>query len=99
DNGNVTKVDNFPTEADAKDNGGLAIAYDDGAGVQGTASMDSNANVKVATGVLVLDAVPDFGFGTGAFGTTVNLKDNNYDEKADDSNNNSSVRIIESRKE
>ena len=100
DDGTVEKVDGFPATADASKNGGLAIAYDAGDGsTVGTASMDSNANVKVADGVLILDAVPDFGFGTAAIGSKVNLQDNNYDTKEEDSNNNDAVKIIESRKQ
>lgn len=76
----------------------MAIAYDDGQGNAGSATMDSNANVKVADGVLMLDAVPDFGFGTGAIGSKVNLQENKYDSQEEDSNNNSAVKVIESRK-
>lgn len=97
DDGNVTAVDDLKTPQPAADNGGLAIAYDGGADQLGSATMDSNANVKIADGVLMLDAVPDFGFGTGAIGSKVNLQENKYDTQ-EDSNNNSAVRIIESRK-
>jgi len=62
---------------------GLAIAYDDSASVaEGTAptydkaTATSNANVNVISGVLVLDAVPNFGFGSGAAGSTVSLNPN-----------------------
>lgn len=59
-------------------NHGLAIAYDGETGdpatqTYGKASATSNANVKVISGVLVLDAVPNFGFGSGASGSTVSL--------------------------
>lgn len=98
DNGNVTGVADLKDPQPAKDNGGLAIAYDDGQGNAGSATMDSNANVKVADGVLMLNEVPDFGFGTAAIGSKVNLQENKYSTKEDDSNNNSAVQIIESRK-
>lgn len=98
DDGNVTGVADLTKPEPAADNGGLAIAYDDGQGNAGKATMDSNANVKVADGVLMLDAVPDFGFGTGAIGSKVNLQENKYDSQEEDSNNNSAVKVIESRK-
>ena len=45
------------------ENAGLAIAYDAGDGsTVGTATAESNANVNVVSGILTLDAVPDFGF-------------------------------------
>jgi len=62
-----------------KDGHELAIAYDstttDAAdpAVYKTATATSNANVNVISGVLVLDAVPNFGFGSGASGSTVAL--------------------------
>ncbi|MFC6323990.1 WxL domain-containing protein [Companilactobacillus baiquanensis] len=62
-----------------KDNPGLAIAYDDGTGTQAnmkTATAESDANVKIISGILTLDKVPDFGFGTAAAGSTVDLQDN-----------------------
>lgn len=101
DAGNVTGITDESgklVEKDAEDNGGMAIAYDDNQGNAGSASMDSNANVKVADGVLMLSAVPDFGFGTAPIGSKVDLQSNNYDTKESDSNNNDAVKIIESRK-
>lgn len=97
DNGNVTGL---ATQEDAAKNGGLAIAYEDGGTTTttGKASMDSNANVKVADGVLMLNEVPDFGFGTAAIGSKVNLQENKYSTKESESNNNSAVQIIDSRK-
>lgn len=61
-----------------KDGHDLAIAYDsmptDATQAEyGTATATSNANVKVISGILVLDAVPNFGFGSGAAGATVAL--------------------------
>lgn len=58
---------------------GLAIAYDNGSGDQSamkTATAESDANVKVISGLLTLDKVPDFGFGTAAAGSKVDLQDN-----------------------
>ncbi|WP_166667243.1 WxL domain-containing protein [Companilactobacillus nuruki] len=79
-------------------NGGLAIAYDNGKTTDvGSATAESNANVKVINGLLVLDQVPDFGFGTAALGSTVNLNNNKYDDQATDSENASAVKVIESR--
>ncbi|WP_363473029.1 WxL domain-containing protein [Companilactobacillus musae] len=96
--GSVTKVDGFPTPADAAQNGGLAIAYDAGNGTDaGSATMASNANVKVVSGLLVLDAVPDFGFGSAAAGTTVGLVNNQYAQKEADSTNADAVKVTESR--
>ncbi len=54
----------------------LAIAYDSMDAAKpdtGTATATSNANVNVISGILVLDAVPNFGFGSGAAGSTVAL--------------------------
>lgn len=98
DNGNVTGVADLTKPEDASTNGGLAIAFDDNNGNAGSATMDSNANVKVADGVLILDAVPDFGFGTAAIGSKVNLQSNDYDTKEADSTKSDAVKIIESRK-
>ena len=88
------------TADDAAKHGGLAIAYEDGGKTTTTseATMDSNANVKVADGVLMLNEVPDFGFGTAAIGSKVNLQENKYATKESESNNNSAVQIIDSRK-
>lgn len=83
---------------DSLPDGGLAIAYDDGTtDTIGEASAQSNANVKVVDGLLVLDQVPDFGFGTAAMGSTVDLNNNKYNDQATDSENASAVKVIESR--
>ncbi|GEO47970.1 WxL domain-containing protein [Companilactobacillus kimchii] len=97
DNGNVTGL---ATADDAAKHGGLAIAYEDGGKTTTTseATMNSNANVKVADGVLMLNEVPDFGFGTAAIGSKVNLQENKYSNQESESNNNSAVQIIDSRK-
>lgn len=100
-NGNVTGTtvaDGKYTQVDAADNGGLAIAYDNGKdNTVGSASMESNANVKVINGLLVLNAVPDFGFGSAAMGTKVGLESNKYDQAGADSTNADAVKITESR--
>lgn len=64
-----------------KDGHDLAIAYDSmpsdaTTATYGTATATSNANVNVISGILVLDAVPNFGFGSGASGSTVALNPN-----------------------
>src|SRR5699024_7241250 len=100
-NGDVTGTtvaDGKYTPVDAADNGGLAIAYDNGIdNTVGSASMESNANVKVVNGLLVLNAVPDFGFGSAAMGTKVGLENNKYDQAGADSTNADAVKITESR--
>ncbi|ALB29529.1 WxL domain-containing protein [Companilactobacillus heilongjiangensis] len=82
------------------DNGQLAIAMDskDGAN-DGTASATSNAAVKVVTGVLVLDQVPDFNFGTAVSGQKKDLVDNTRpeDAKSVDGNADGSLSVLESR--
>jgi len=80
------------------ENAGLAIAYDKGDGsTTGTATAQSNANVKVVSGILTLDAVPDLGFGTAAAGSTVNLTNNKADKAAEDSQNQGLLTVTESR--
>ncbi|WP_125763290.1 WxL domain-containing protein [Companilactobacillus hulinensis] len=57
----------------------LAIAFDDASGVEGnmgSAEASSTANVQVMSGILTLDAVPNFGFGNAAAGSTVKLQNN-----------------------
>ena len=81
----------------------LAIAFDemdtDGTTVKtvGQASAQSNANVTVQSGLLTLDSVPDFGFANAAEGTTVALDNNNYDDKAADSQGTDKLTVTESR--
>ncbi|APX72032.1 WxL domain-containing protein [Companilactobacillus allii] len=76
----------------------LAIAYDAGDGsTVGSATATSNANVTVVSGILTLDAVPDFGFGSGASGTTVNLKSNAATGDGVDGNNEGLLQVTESR--
>ncbi|WP_338232593.1 WxL domain-containing protein [Companilactobacillus muriivasis] len=80
------------------DNAGLAIAYDKGDGTTyGTATAESNANVKVVSGILTLDAVPDLGFGTAAAGSDVSLKNNTADKAEEDSQNQGLLTVTESR--
>ncbi|MFD1417771.1 WxL domain-containing protein [Companilactobacillus keshanensis] len=82
-----------------KDNPGLAIAYDNGSGDQsamGTATAQSDANVTVISGLLTLDKVPDFGFGTAAAGSKVDLQ-NNSSAIDDDGNQSGILQVTDSR--
>ena len=99
ENGNVT----YKAGTDVGPLGGedskLAIAFDsaDGKG-DGQATADSNANVKVQTGLLTLDAVPDFGFGNAAEGTTVALDNNDKNgSNATDSQGQDKLTVTDSR--
>lgn len=97
-NGNLEQVKDEDVGGLGQEGTGLAIAYDAGDGkTVGTATAQSNANVNVVSGILTLDAVPDFGFGTAAAGSTVNLKSNDYDEKAEDSQGQGLLTVTESR--
>ena len=81
------------------ENSKLAIAYDsaDGKG-DGQASAESNANVTVQSGLLTLDAVPDFGFANAAEGTTVALDNNDKNgSTAADSEGQGKLTVTESR--
>ena len=78
------------------DNPGLAIAYDDGQGNVKTATAESDANVTVISGILTLDKVPDFGFGTAAAGSTVDLQ-NNSSAIEDDGNQSGILQVTDSR--
>ncbi|KRK64228.1 hypothetical protein FC72_GL000540 [Companilactobacillus tucceti DSM 20183] len=78
------------------DNPGLAIAYDDGEGNVKTATAQSDANVTVISGILTLDKVPDFGFGTAAAGSTVDLQ-NNSSAIEDDGNQSGILQVTDSR--
>lgn len=82
------------------DNGQLAIAYDskDGAN-DGIATATSNAAVKIVSGVLVLNEVPDFNFGSAVSGQTKNLVDNSKDANAqgEDGNDQGNLSVLESR--
>ncbi|WP_334352147.1 WxL domain-containing protein [Companilactobacillus sp. HBUAS56257] len=65
----------------------LAIAFDELAEdgtvkTVGQAAAQSNANVTVQSGLLTLDAVPDFGFANAAEGTTVALDNNDVNGNA-----------------
>ena len=81
----------------------LAIAYS-GLDTDGTtevkdgeATAKSNANVTVQSGILTLDAVPDFGFGNAAPNSTVALNSNDYDVKEEDSQGKGKLTVTESR--
>lgn len=100
DKGNVTYQD--PTtdvgalgDSDSK----MAIAFTGSeAGQDGQASATSNANVTVQSGLLTLDAVPDFGFANAAEGTTVALANNDKNgSTAADSQGKGVLTITESR--
>ncbi|WP_459576787.1 WxL domain-containing protein, partial [Companilactobacillus alimentarius] len=77
----------------------LAIAYDSATGAgDGEASAQSNANVTVQSGLLTLDAVPDFGFANAAEGTTVNLDNNDTNgNPATDSQGQDKLTVTDSR--
>lgn len=83
-----------------KDNPGLAIAYDNGSGTQSdmkTAEATSDANVTVISGILTLDKVPDFGFGTAAAGSKVDLQNNDGDSV--DGNDSGILQVTDSRQD
>ncbi|MCD2256954.1 WxL domain-containing protein [Agrilactobacillus fermenti] len=61
----------YPSTGDAK-MGAVASSGED----KGTATANSEAYVNVKSGILTLDAVPDFDFGDGVAGSTVGLVDN-----------------------
>ncbi|CAJ1182812.1 WxL domain-containing protein [Companilactobacillus nantensis] len=100
--GTVTHTDTPQNIGDLNnpENGQLAIAMDktegDGSGV---ATATSNAAVKVVTGVLVLDQVPDFNFGTAVSGQQKDLVDNTRpaDAKSVDGNADGNLSVLESR--
>lgn len=101
--GSVTHVDKGTPigQLTNPDNGQLAIAYEsaDGAG-DGEASAVSNASVKVVNGVLVLNEVPDFNFGSAVAGQTKNLVDNTRDDataQGQDGNATGNLSVLESR--
>ena len=77
----------------------LAIAYDSGDGSDtGSATATSNVNVNVISGLLTLDAVPNFSFGNAAAGSTVNLKDNSTEGNiVVDGNSDGILQVTESR--
>ncbi|TGD22814.1 hypothetical protein EGT49_07770 [Companilactobacillus suantsaicola] len=79
--------------------GKLAIAYaGDAEGQEGKATAESNANVTVQSGLLTLDAVPDFGFANAAEGTTVALDNNDTNgNPATDSQGKGVLTVTESR--
>lgn len=98
DTGEVTPVKNGTEAGSLNLSSTVAIAMDsaDGSTV-GEATGQSNVNVNVLSGVLSLSAVPDFGFGSGAAGTTVNLLDNNADGIGEDGNAEGNLSVIDSR--
>jgi len=100
--GTVSHVDTPKNIGDLNnpDDGQLAIAMDKVAGDgSGMADATSNAAVKVVTGVLVLDQVPDFNFGTAVSGQQKDLVDNTRpeDAKSVDGNADGNLSVLESR--
>ena len=99
--GNVTHVDKTEIgNLSNQDNGQLAIAYESETGKgDGEATATSNAAVKVVSGVLVLNEVPDFNFGNAVSGQTKNLVDNTKDGNAvgTDGNSEGNLSVLESR--
>lgn len=90
--------------------GNLAIAYTNTDNSKtGPAAAYSNASVDVVSGILVLDQVPDFNFGTAASGSVKGLVDNSKGSQntsnttatdgtaAIDGNDQGDLQVIESR--
>jgi len=91
--------------------GNLAIAYTSTDNkTTGPAAAYSNASVNVVSGILVLDKVPDFNFGTAASGSVKGLVDNSKGSQtateatendegtaAIDGNDEGNLQVIESR--
>ena len=63
----------------------------------GSATAQSDANVKVIDGFLVLNNVPDLGFGVAIAGNTVKLHDGNS-MREDDGNSQGVLEVVDSRK-
>ena len=63
----------------------------------GSATAQSDANVKVIDGFLVLNNVPDLGFGVAIAGNTVKLHDGNS-MRDDDGNAQGILEVVDSRK-
>ena len=61
-----------------------------------SATAQSDANVKVIDGFLVLNSVPDLGFGVAIAGHTVNLHDGNS-MRRDDGNDQGNLEVVDSR--
>ncbi|WP_164508333.1 WxL domain-containing protein [Companilactobacillus kedongensis] len=76
---------------------GMAVAFDDGAGNIGAAQAFSDANVTVIDGLLTLDKVPDFGFGTAAAGGPAVDLQNNSSTIKDDGNDSGILQVTDSR--
>lgn len=101
-NGNVVK--NTTGQSGVLDKTYVAIAGNDKdgadpAGVTGTATADSNVNLRVVNGLLVLKAVPNFGFGTVASGAqTASLEPNAATSgSAEDGNDEGNLSVVDSR--
>ena len=62
-----------------------------------SATAQSDANVKVIDGFLVLNSVPDLGFGVAIAGNTVKLHDGNS-MRRDDGNAQGTLEVVDSRK-
>lgn len=61
-----------------------------------SATAQSDANVKVIDGFLVLNSVPDLGFGVAMAGNTVKLHDGNS-MRRDDGNDQGTLEVVDSR--
>ena len=61
-----------------------------------SATAQSDANVKVIDGFLVLNSVPDLGFGVAIAGNTVKLHDGNS-MRRDDGNDQGTLEVVDSR--
>ncbi len=61
-----------------------------------SATAQSDANVKVIDGFLILNSVPDLGFGVAIAGNTVNLHDGNS-MRRDDGNDQGNLEVVDSR--
>ncbi|HIY91875.1 MAG TPA: WxL domain-containing protein [Candidatus Companilactobacillus pullicola] len=62
-----------------------------------TDSKTSTVNVTVLSGILTLDAVPDFNFGNISLGSTVKLKSNVATGSAEDGNSKGLLQVTDSR--
>lgn len=85
--------------AESESNGSLPMATSaekDSQDSGQVATAKSDANVKVIDGFLVLNSVPDFGFGAAIAGSTVNLHDGNS-MRRDDGNDQGKLEVIDSR--
>lgn len=84
---------------DSLDSSNVEIADSNDNSATATSSETSNVNITVVSDLLTLDAVPNFNFGSGASGATVDLKDNSDDGNIIvDGNSQGILQVTESRK-